>query len=760
MKKIISYFLASFLILILIGVVFLNVFKTEEIKASSATFDFINSSSGYLASPGGTTYSLAHDVSEADSVSVGAGITVGQLYFGFPPPGTMFINRGGIFFDTSSLPDEAVISSAVLSISASGAPGGYGTIHIVDGSVLDYPTMSVSDYGQLLNKTTSFGSYDTTSGWTSGTYYNISLNTSGISQISKTGITKFAARSGHDINSVEAASDSVSFNGPKLTITYTVPLIIETSSASDITSDSATLNGIIVDDGEEAVLERGFDWGITSGSYTGSWTETGSFTTGTFSRNITGLSSGQKYYFRSKARNSLGWRYGGELFFTAGTPSGAVTETFYSSASDGFLLGLSSSYATAHNLSSASQVYPSWYIYVGQAWDGSSFQIYRTGLFFDTSSLPSDASIESAKISLYYPSSSWDNSTVDFNLTVVDGSGLSQPLELSNYGYLLSQTTSGGMRSTSGLPSSGYVDIDLNSTGLAWISKTGITKLGLRSSRDIYSQSPNSPAGEQYLEYVAFYDIDNGGEYPPKLTITYTSSGFDILPPTITNSAGATNVTDSSARLNGEIINTGGEDPTVTVYWGTDPNNWSYNESLGIKGQESFYKDISGLSPNTTYYYRFFAQNSGGSAWASSATSFVTGASQPGGGFTTILKPYPYPDFDPVPANPNLGVEIEFEDSSKCYKWESGSLQEYNCKTNSEIIYKWNFNSNEDSIVDCNSYTAPDSPCRGNATTSYGTIGTKAVELEITDELGNSCDLTKEIDVSTQLPQWKEIKPF
>jgi len=95
----------------------------------------------------------------------------------------------------------------------------------------------------------------------------------------------------------------------------TVP-VISTSDTSSIASFQATLNGNITDTGGENALERGFDWGISPGSYPNSWTESGSFGVGIFSHQITGLNPQTTYYFRAKARNSAGWSYGSEKSFT------------------------------------------------------------------------------------------------------------------------------------------------------------------------------------------------------------------------------------------------------------------------------------------------------------------------------------------------------------------------------------------------------------------------------------------------------------
>ena len=92
----------------------------------------------------------------------------------------------------------------------------------------------------------------------------------------------------------------------------------------------------------------------------------------------------------------------------------------------------------------------------------------------------------------------------------------------------------------------------------------------------------------------------------------------------------ATNITDTSARLNGQLIYTGGDDTTVIIYFGdnsggTNPGNWDDSENLGIQGVGSFSADISGLVSGNTYYYRCYAANSNGQTWADSTESFFTG---------------------------------------------------------------------------------------------------------------------------------------
>ena len=94
----------------------------------------------------------------------------------------------------------------------------------------------------------------------------------------------------------------------------------------------ATCNGNITATGGATPTVRGFEWGlIQGGPYGNSWTENGSFGTGAFSHEFTGLAENTLHYYRAKAYNSAGWGYGGEQSFTtwkrtSTTDSGSGTE--------------------------------------------------------------------------------------------------------------------------------------------------------------------------------------------------------------------------------------------------------------------------------------------------------------------------------------------------------------------------------------------------------------------------------------------------
>jgi hypothetical protein len=111
--------------------------------------------------------------------------------------------------------------------------------------------------------------------------------------------------------------------------------------------------------------------------------------------------------------------------------------------------------------------------------------------------------------------------------------------------------------------------------------------------------------------------------------IRYIYGTLATTTPTVTNSAGASSITASTARLNGEVTSTGGENPAVHVYWGhsdgsTTPGNWEQDVNLGTKAAGTFFTNISSLTDSTSFYYRCYAVNSIGGSWASSTASFTT----------------------------------------------------------------------------------------------------------------------------------------
>lgn len=232
---------------------------------------------------------------------------------------------------------------------------------------------------------------------------------------------------------------------------------------------------------------------------------------------------------RKKVSVPGGWAWADEFKQTCYQPRGfrlggiplaplmaGTTDTFYSSTNDDTVYKSSDNYATAQSATDGtglvSSTYPS-ELWVGQRYYGTTYRIYRTALFFDTSSIDDTATVNSANIGLFLYA---DLTETDSDLTLVAYTGANPPAtaDYDDFG-----TTSKGTLNTSSL-AAGYNEIAL--TDLTMISKTGIDKFGVRSSRDISATAPStSDPGDD--EYVKFYSANEAeaDERRPYLEVTY-----------------------------------------------------------------------------------------------------------------------------------------------------------------------------------------------------------------------------------------------
>ncbi len=187
------------------------------------------------------------------------------------------------------------------------------------------------------------------------------------------------------------------------------------------------------------------------------------------------------------------------------------TLTVYSISSDGHVYNSGTSYTTVQAASTGTIDGSGAYITIGQKkiFPGT-YYIYRGFVFFNTSTLPSSAYLDDATLSLYKKD---DYSTTDFDITIQNGQPTypHNPMQSGDY-YRSYYSGNGGSLNTSRF-TSGYNAIALSN--LNWINNTGITKLCLRSSRDI---SGTAPTGS---EYVNVHSSEFLGMCPPKLVIHY-----------------------------------------------------------------------------------------------------------------------------------------------------------------------------------------------------------------------------------------------
>jgi len=191
------------------------------------------------------------------------------------------------------------------------------------------------------------------------------------------------------------------------------------------------------------------------------------------------------------------------------------TLTIISSTSDGYIYNHNGTYTNAWNAPSGTVSSLSDTIYVGQHYHiFSDYYIYRGYLFFNTTSIPVDAMINSMVLSLYKKT---DNSTTDFDIVVQNGQPYypHDPLLATDYNKSF-YSGNGGSISTSVLVN-GYNNISLNNP--SWLNRKGFTKLCLRSSRDINCTSPILGADEFVTIYSS--DYQGGAGHAPRLIVMY-----------------------------------------------------------------------------------------------------------------------------------------------------------------------------------------------------------------------------------------------
>ena len=148
------------------------------------------------AATGGVDHTSPLRSNWAGSGMLGAGSTSGAVS----------ILRGFLAFDTSAIPDNAVITSATVRLFVTGKRNdlndGKDFLAVVQGFQASPSSLTGADYAKAGNAITSpieGSSRVDITGIATGGYVSFNLNASGLQWISKTGFTQLAVREGHDL---------------------------------------------------------------------------------------------------------------------------------------------------------------------------------------------------------------------------------------------------------------------------------------------------------------------------------------------------------------------------------------------------------------------------------------------------------------------------------------------------------------------------------------------------------------------------------
>ena len=229
--------------------------------------------------------------------------------------------RGFIYFDTSGIPIDAIITKATIKFIQDAPEPSIDFNIIIRGASVAHNPVVLGDYdldnynGENLGELT-----------TSGNYLNYTLNDIGFDYINKNGITQFVLLSEEDINNdPPIGNEAIAYEDKgltyiKLTVDYflpTEPPVVSTvdNACKDRQSTTLTATGNIVSSGDGYTYrgfeyyEKGADLEYKSSMY--AVREIGGFNTlGEFEMTLTGLKPSTIYYIRAFAGNIFGIDYG------------------------------------------------------------------------------------------------------------------------------------------------------------------------------------------------------------------------------------------------------------------------------------------------------------------------------------------------------------------------------------------------------------------------------------------------------------------
>ena len=376
--------------------------------------------------------------------------------------------------------------------------------------------------------------------------------------------------------------------------------IINTKEATDVASNSATLSGIITDDGGRPVIARGVCYGTSqSPDVNGDHTEDGSGT-GEFSHNITGLQASTKYYARAYATNRNSTYYAKNIISfttTSGMPT-VTTDNVTNITSTTAKCGGNVTNSGGHTVTSR-----------GICWntmgspdlnDPHTTNGSGTGMF--TSNMTNLAVGTTYYVRAYATNSHGTRYGSEVPFTTREGLSDVTTKDISNI-HPLSAEGGGEITSDNGFP--------VQYRGICWSTVKNPT---------IDDQHTTNGAGTGEFN-SAISGLQNSTTYHVRAYATNekgTAYGEDK---TFTTTSGVVTVATNNVTGIGPNSATCGGDPSVTadnnlpvtakgVCWSTSHNpTITDNHTTDGTGVGAFNSSITGLSSNTKYYVRAYAVN-------------------------------------------------------------------------------------------------------------------------------------------------------
>lgn len=408
-----------------------------------------------------------------------------------------------------------------------------------------------------------------------------------------------------------------------------LPGVITTAPAS-VTSNSATLNGTVVAIGSAAPTVTFYYGPVDGGSDPTKWTGTasGNFTvagtqTGAFSYALTGLNASTNYYYRVRAVNATGttWSAPVQTFTTLMVPPTVANLAASQISASSAKLG-GTMVATGGGT-------PTLKIYYGPADGGTVVGSWASSIDFGVQTASASRVVNGLSANtLYYfrtagtnpGGTGWAPASGTFTTSAATLAVISTVaatnVDLNTVTLNCNVTAIGNDAPTVKFY---YGTADGLNVAANWTSNVAIGLQAGKASLDLIGLT----AGTRY--YFRAAATNAAGTAWASTTLNFIT---DIVTKPAVATRDATNVASTMADMRGEVTSIGDEAPTVKFYWGPVDGvkviaNWQNVATLGIDSG-NFERVLTGLTPNTTYFYRAYASNSAGADWASTTISFTT----------------------------------------------------------------------------------------------------------------------------------------
>jgi uncharacterized repeat protein (TIGR03806 family) len=241
--------------------------------------------------------------------------------------------------------------------------------------------------------------------------------------------------------------------------------------------------------------------------------------------------------------------------------------------------------------------------------DGASFDLQESGPTY------LGASGGELAISGLTPSADWE-----INLYDPNGIGIIYNTDGTTFGY---QTT-GAVNVSSGDP----INFTIVYAPGGAVQETLFDTVTQDSFTTNYNIGDITALLGSSLAYIGFSSADGGVNSVQTISNFSYQSGSNSFTPAVVTNLPVTGIQPAAATLAGQVLSTGGIAPTITLYYGpadggTNAANWAHSITLGFE-TSSFSQTVTGLSPDTTYYYTANAVNFAGASWASPSEIFST----------------------------------------------------------------------------------------------------------------------------------------